>query len=53
MEIEEPIGREMRWILRLRDFYFRIEFKKGFKNTQADSIFRRGTLWETTAEIDE
>ena len=53
MEIAEPSGRLMRWRLRLGDFDFRIEYKKGNKNTQADALSRLKTLGETVVPIDE
>ena len=53
MEIAEPAGRLMRWRLRLGEFDFRIEYKKGLKNTQADALSRLRTLGETTVPLEE
>ena len=53
MEIVEPSGRLMRWRLRLSEFDFRIEYKKGTLNAQADALSRLRTLGETTVPIDD
>ena len=52
LEIAEPSGRLMRWRLRLSEFDFRVEYKKGCLNTQADALSRLQTLGETVPHID-
>ena len=45
--IAEPSGRLMRWRLRLAEFDFEIQHKKGRLNTQADALSRLKTDAET------
>ena len=53
MTIAEPSGRLMRWRLRLSEFDFTIQYKRGVQNTQADALSRLATLGETTSDIDD
>lgn len=53
MEIDEPSGRLMRWSLRIGDFEFRIEYKKGIIKTQADALPRLPILGSTVIPIKE
>ena len=53
MDIAEPSGRVMRWRLRLSEFDFQVEYKKGKLNTQADALSRLATNGETTIDIDD
>ena len=51
--IAEPSGRLMRWRLRLSEFNFTIQYKRGVQNTQADALSRLATLGETTSDLDD
>ena len=53
MNINDPSGRLMRWRLRLSEFDFEVQYKKGKANTQADALSRLQTLGETTASVDD
>ena len=52
MNITDPSGRLLRWRLRLSEFDFSINYKKGSSNLQADALSRLRTLGETTVEPD-
>ena len=53
LNIREPSGRLMRWRLRLSEFDFNIEYKKGICNTQADALSRLRTNAEVQFDADE
>ena len=52
MNITDPSGRLLRWRLRLSEFDFAINYKKGSRNLHADAMSRLSTLGETTVERD-
>ena len=52
LTIAEPSGRLARWRLRLSEFDFEIQYKKGVKNTQADALSRLLTNSETVFDAD-
>lgn len=53
MELSELSSRLMLWSLRLGEFDFHIEYKKGIKNAQADALSHLQTLGLTTIPIDK
>ena len=53
MEVTDPSGRLMRWRLRLSEFDFQVEYKKGKANTQADALSRLRTNGETSHIEDD
>ena len=52
MNITDPSDGLLRWRLRLSEFDFAINYKKGSRNLQADAMSRLSTLGETTVEPD-
>ena len=52
MNITDPSVRLLRWRLRLSEFDFAINYKKGSRNLHADAMSRLSTLGETTVEPD-
>ncbi|MGH0053544.1 MAG: Ty3/Gypsy family RNase HI domain-containing protein, partial [Sphaerochaetaceae bacterium] len=52
MTITDPSGRLMRWRLRLSEYDFDAQYKKGLKNCQADALSRLPTNGETSIDID-
>ena len=53
LNIQEPSGRLMRWRLRLAEYDFSIEYKKGICNTQADALSRLRTDAEVEYDPDD
>ena len=53
LSVNDPSGRLMRWRLRLSEFDFDVEHKKGKANTQADALSRLTTLGETALDVDD
>ena len=53
LKIANPSGRLMRWRLRLSEFDFTVQYKRGLCNTQADALPRLATLGETKSDIDD
>ena len=52
MELSDPSGRLMRWRLRLSEFDFEINYKKGTSNSVADCLSRLNTQGGTTVPTD-
>jgi len=52
MSVEDPSGRLIRWRIRLSEYDFDVEYKKGKLNTQADALSRFLTLGTTPNEED-
>eukprot|EP00171_Calliarthron_tuberculosum_P023081 IDg23081t1 len=52
-EINDPSGRLMRWRLRLAEYRFKTEYRKGIKNCQGDAMSRLASNSHTTVDIDE
>eukprot|EP00171_Calliarthron_tuberculosum_P001622 IDg1622t1 len=52
-EINDPSGRLMRWRLRLAEYRFKTEYRKGIKNCQGDAMSRLASGSHTTVDIDE
>ena len=53
MNVTDPSGRLIRWMLRLSEFDFEIKYKNGKANIQADALSRLLTEGETVDEIDD
>ena len=53
MNIVDPSGRLVRWRLRLSEFDFDIEYKKGTANAPADTVSRLRTPMGTTVDAHE
>lgn len=47
MNVSDPSGRLLCWRLRLSDFKFQIQYKKGICISQADALSRLGTQGST------
>ena len=52
MTINDPSGRLMRWRIRLSEFQFKIHHKKGYLNTQADTVSRLASDGHTSGIED-
>ncbi|CDF32470.1 unnamed protein product [Chondrus crispus] len=50
MNVTDPSGRLIRWRLRLSEFDFKIKYKKGKANSQADALSRLRTAGETNED---
>ena len=53
LTICEPSGRLMRWRLRLAEFDFNVQYKRGKLNQQADALSRLRTMAETIDDDSE
>ena len=53
MNISDPSGRLIRWRLRLSEFDFIIEYKRGNLNTQADAVSRLRTLGSPQSSMED
>lgn len=53
MNVSDPSGRLIRWRLRLSEFKFQIQYKKGICNSQADALSRLGTRGGTEVDAEE